>query len=575
MIAQIVWGALAGVWILDGLRLRARAAKLRPVAGRRDQIVVGAATGGEAATELPMTDLVPRDLPTWRALVLLNDVDPKNETNRFAKGRSAGHALAVDREIVARAGEPPADPIAAAIRYRPYATRAGFAVVPPANETLVDGPVRRRELLHRGAGDLDVAILVLQAIVAGLALAGPLVTRAAGIAALAAYQLQPLLVFAGTALRPRDLFWQVIARAPIDIVNAFRVVLARPAHDPVEARRAHYDEALARRDLVEPRRTDCPICGSRDLELELVTDDLLQRKPGEFTLERCLACRHVFQNPRLSIAGLNYYYGDFYDGLGDDGLEAIFGYSRDPYLARARIVDGLGDAPPKTWLDVGAGHGHFCAAARDVWPAARFDGLDLSASVDEAVRRGWMDRAYRGLFPDVAPSIEGAYDVVSMSHYLEHTRDPRAELAAARTALKPGGLLFIEVPDPDCKTRVLLGRWWLPWFQPQHQHFVSTKNLALLLEEQGFEPVRWHRGEAHQAVDLTLALMLLLGPLVQADAPWRDRSLPGGRVAGSLLWWATAPILGLGVLVDRLAAPILRRPGWSNTYRVVARLKHP
>jgi len=223
------------------------------------------------------------------------------------------------------------------------------------------------------------------------------------------------------------------------------------------------------------------------LVVHLRNSDLLQHKPGRFTLERCRGCRHVFQNPRLSLAGLDYYYKDFYDGLGEAGMEFIFGYGAGPYHARAKMIREL--APPARWLDVGAGHGHFCIAARDDLPDTRFDGLDLSESIDEAKRRGWVDTAYRGLFPDLAPQLAGRYNAISMSHYLEHTLDPRLEIEAAHTALAPAGHLLIEVPDPEFVLGRVLRRYWLPWFQPQHLHLLSVANLERLLRERGFTPV--------------------------------------------------------------------------------------
>src|SRR5438270_4799824 len=151
-----------------------------------------------------------------------------------------------------------------------------------------------------------------------------------------------------------------------------------------------------------------------------------------------------------------------------------------------------------SWLDVGAGHGHFCFAARDELPGTTFDGLDLSESIDEAKRRGWIDTAYRGLFPELAAGFAGHYDAISMSHYLEHTLDPKLELDAARTALAPDGCLLIELPDPEFALGRILRRYWLPWFQPQHLHLLSVANLERLLRERGFAPVAWHRGLAHQ-----------------------------------------------------------------------------
>src|SRR5207237_653225 len=86
----------------------------------------------------------------------------------------------------------------------------------------------------------------------------------------------------------------------------------------------------------------------RTAPVHLRSRDLLQHKPGRFTLARCRACRHIFQNPRLSLAGLDFYYKDFYDGIGEAGMEFIFGYGVAPYLARARMMKAARElAPPK------------------------------------------------------------------------------------------------------------------------------------------------------------------------------------------------------------------------------------
>ncbi len=597
--AHVLWGVLAFVWLADALRLRGRHAALRrlppsdePVdPAHRFLVAPGvelddatrrAASAFARAEGLEVVDLVPGDLPAGRLLGLLQLVDPARfRKDRLAKGRTAGHAILVHEAVLAASRvEPPEGPrsfLKAAARLKQHACTSTDLAVAPGLRATKDDLRGRRAIVEALFGDLLLPVLGIQAVLLAAALAGPLVAPVAGGIALALFQLQPLLASAGLAVRPRDLLVATLLRAPAELAGAFVLALGggkEPRADPVEAARPRWAE-LARDGTArffEPPRDDCPLCGGKELATALATSDLLQHKPGRFRLSRCRACGHRFQNPRLSLEGLGYYYGDFYDGLGEDGLEAVFAYAPDPYLNRARMLRGA--AEPRTWLDVGTGHGHFCSVAREVWPETRFEGLDLSESVEDAERRRWIAKAHRGLFPELAPRLAAAgarYDVVSMSHYLEHTREPKDELAAAAAVLPPGGHLFVEVPDPDSPLGSLLGRLWIPWFQPQHQHFVSRASMEQLLAATGFTPVAWHRGEAHQPVDLLFAGMLLLGWLSPQDAPWRPRRGLVGTLWNRLVWWGGAPLLGLAVLGDKLLAPFVRGAGWSNTYRVLAR----
>lgn len=190
------------------------------------------------------------------------------------------------------------------------------------------------------------------------------------------------------------------------------------------------------------------------------------------------------------------------------------------YRRRAASLAPYADAP-KNWLDVGTGHGHFCEAARAVFPGTSFDGLDLTEGVELAAREGRVERAFRGGFVGLADELTESYDVVSMFHYLEHSTDPRSELRAARHAIRPGGHLLIEVPDPESRYARLLGRWWLPWLQPQHLHFVPVANLRRELTGLGFTVLAEQHTEPHDPVDLLAAVWLLLTAVApREDSPW-------------------------------------------------------
>lgn len=331
---------------------------------------------------------------------------------------------------------------------------------------------------------------------------------------------------------------------------------------------AELADGLAR--FLEPRRDTCPWCDSPNISLLLRCADQVQRKPGRFQLDRCAACGHVFQNPCLSPAGLAFYYRDFYDGLGEQAMEAVFAKQGSAYRERARMV--AAHATPAEWLDVGCGHGHFCHTAREVLPGTAFDGLDFGDGVHIAHREGRIRRALRGEFAALAPELAERYDVVSMHHYLEHSTDPRRELATALKVLRPGGLLLIEVPDPESRWGKLLGRWWMGWMQPQHLHFPPRANLRAALTELGFEVVAEATNHATIAQGPAGALGQLANTLLPPpERPWLPSPSRAQRLLRAVGLLATVPLALLAALASALLSPLTRALGMTSEYRVVAR----
>jgi SAM-dependent methyltransferase len=328
----------------------------------------------------------------------------------------------------------------------------------------------------------------------------------------------------------------------------------------------------------ESRRETCPWCGSSELKIRMVTRDHVQGKPGRFMLDECASCGHVFQNPRLSSAGLDYYYRDVYDGYGAK-LSQAFSLQALVYMLTWRLNRGRcalaasAGCRPRAWLDVGAGYGHLCAKAREYFPDAVFDGLDTSGGVEDALRRGWVRRAFRGQFVDLSEKLSGSYDVVSMIHYLEHTHDPFAEIEAARRVLAPAGLLLIEVPNPDCRLSRVLGEWWSGWLAPQHLHMIPPRNLLSALRDRGFELVRVEMGAANMPNDLTVAAIQVANSLApDPRPPWRSAEHIRSRLwRRRAVMTVASPLALLALLTDHLLHMGTRHGNGGNAYRVLAR----
>ncbi|WP_405833010.1 methyltransferase domain-containing protein [Streptomyces sp. NBC_00105] len=539
---------------------------------------------------LRVLDLLPADLAAERALGLLRLVDPaRYRWDRLGEGRGAGFAVLVAEEVLARAGADPVGPrpepaelLALTRRLKEYATDAtGLAIAPGLSCGAPDeprGPARVAELRAQGLPPGALAAAQL----GGLALLAAVALRQGrwGAAAAGLYWLQPYLALGGpgSPLRPADLARATAARPLRSLGAALRTAAAAGRGGTGEDRARDATRAVAYRaeltsgvaHFLEPRRPDCPWCGSGRLAVRVRVPDLLQGKPGLFTLERCGECGHVFQNPRLTLEGLEFYYRDFYDGRGGEGAGTVFGRLGAAYRGRAEML--LPHADPLSWLDVGTGHGHFCNAARAVWPRTRFDGLDMGDGVREAERRGWVETGYQGQFPEFASKLAGQYEVVSMYHYLEHTREPLAELDAAAAVLAPGGFLTIELPDPESRMARLLGPVWLPWFQPQHQHLVPAANLREALADRGFTVLAEEHGPAHQGNDFFGAVALTATRLApDPDRPWGPPATARARALAHAVRLAALPAFAGAAVLDALRTAAAHRTDGGNAYRMLAR----
>ena len=536
---------------------------------------------------LEALEVVPRDLGTEEALELARRIDPHTyRDNRLAYGGGGMQIIGASSDVWDRMGEEPRDdlsPIAffhqANETKRYCLSRADIAVSDQVHAVRRDVRKRRAYLNYRflDLADLSFASIGFGYLVVAI---GLVLTPFWAALALVTWSLQPLVVFLGTPIRPADLWQRSLSRWILEPLDLLRTVTGRwrpdPATDPVpdlDAKRAAYEREYAEghQHFFEPRRHDCPICGSTRLRARVHhIPDTFQGKPGRFDLDECISCGHVFQNPMLSGPGFAYYYRDFYDGMGTERMQFLFGTARNTNVSRARNIGE--DAAPKRWLDVGTGFAQFPLVAQEVLPDTVFDGLDFSDNIEVAERRGWINRGYHGELIDLAPGLAGRYDVVSMHHYLEHTHDPRAELAAAHTVLAPGGLISIEQPNPDSRFGDLLGAYWLNWFQPQHINMIRPDNMVAWLEQAGFDVVRVDHGPWEGPSDLGLAAVTLLtqASFDTKEYPWRPVPTPQARRRARMLEIALAPTVVLGLAADQILG-LLKLRGCTPNYRVLAR----
>jgi len=206
-----------------------------------------------------------------------------------------------------------------------------------------------------------------------------------------------------------------------------------------------------------------------------------------YRLERCESCDLVFVNPRPSQDSLSRLYreksperqAEFYAQTVSPAQIAEY----DRILAELiALLPGCGRL-----LDVGCAGGYFMQRATHAGFEAH--GIDLAPWVEAlAIRRG-VANVRTGLLRDVR-FPDSSFDVVHASQVLEHIPQPVEELAEIRRILRPGGLLYINVPNYQCLS-IVLGR---DDFElntpPEHVAYFTPRTLARLVSSAGFGVVR-------------------------------------------------------------------------------------
>jgi 2-polyprenyl-3-methyl-5-hydroxy-6-metoxy-1,4-benzoquinol methylase len=256
----------------------------------------------------------------------------------------------------------------------------------------------------------------------------------------------------------------------------------------------------------------CPLChGSERRELV--------RLPSMQWM-RC-ACGLIYKHreqPATTTEAL--YAEDYFTSAG-------YGRRRLRRIAKSRhqILDALAHTTPGPLLDIGCSMGYALEAAASLGlPAAGTDVSDYA--VEQCRKLGF--RAERGTL-DALPFADAEFAVVTMKHVLEHTPDPRGALAEVRRVLRPGGALFIAIPDAryhKAQRNPATSGFYLPE-RGGTEHFVyyEPRTLTQLLRECGFRTVRVHPLLVQPGAKPLVKLSQLLFAPLRALGQWLAEEL--------------------------------------------------
>lgn len=243
---------------------------------------------------------------------------------------------------------------------------------------------------------------------------------------------------------------------------------------------------------------DCPVC-------ETPPTRRIGRRGGaahreglgvECEIWRCRSCGLLFPNPMpVPTGGLDQHYDELPDDyFQNHDLDAKDQSAKELLRQAEQLTGGRGRL-----LDIGAGRGELLrVAAQSGWTvtgiepspsfaayAAQYSGVPIRR---EPLERCGFD--------------EKSFDVVILGAVLEHLYNPNETIREIARILRPGGALFIDVPNEEgLYFRVgnlyqrLRRRDWVvntaPTFSPFHLFGFGPRSLRALLGKHDFRPTNW------------------------------------------------------------------------------------
>jgi SAM-dependent methyltransferase len=183
----------------------------------------------------------------------------------------------------------------------------------------------------------------------------------------------------------------------------------------------------------------CPICHSETLSV--LCPVVLAGSTPMYELEECSSCRARFLDPLPSPEELNRFYAPQYygsDWYKQQGKGRVFGRTMLPPLQKGNF------------LDVGCGLGYFLDGIRQ---SSRWNvsGTEFSPEA-VAFAREKLNLDVRCGELASAGYPDAFFDYVHVCNVLEHVADPVGFLKECRRILRPGGTLYLCVPNGpvDC-----------------------------------------------------------------------------------------------------------------------------
>ncbi|OED41036.1 hypothetical protein AB833_10580 [Chromatiales bacterium (ex Bugula neritina AB1)] len=201
-----------------------------------------------------------------------------------------------------------------------------------------------------------------------------------------------------------------------------------------------------------------------------------------YSFRQCRNCDGVFLSPKPNPEQLSNAYSSHYYGESTKKFIGPVEWVIDRFRSgRARLVSAKLGTNARV-LDLGCGNGGFLANLSKLGIDAH--GIELpGGSAERAVALSNIT-VHVGTLKN-SNYVNQKFDAITLWHVFEHLETPRDTLDLIVKMLKPGGRLYLSLPNPDSFQARLFKGDWLHHDPPRHLFYLGPQAMQRELEQLG------------------------------------------------------------------------------------------
>lgn len=258
---------------------------------------------------------------------------------------------------------------------------------------------------------------------------------------------------------------------------------------------------LQNKEITNPN-SKCPLCKNQG-NIDFIGQDFMFDRTKYYKYLKCDLCSISYQAPIPNLKQIKSYYPDSYENFEDpkkpkfslaEKVRLSFHHNYSGLIKNTYVNKIFSLLIPKDkslidyvqngkFLDIGCGNGSRLLKMKKLgWHVF---GVELNTFAYQKCIKNDLNVQNKPL--EQAVFKKNYFDVIYMSHLIEHLNNPDEIINICSNLLKKGGKLYINTPNNNALGKKIFNKYWFANEVPRHIILYSKKGIKKLTRNHKFQ----------------------------------------------------------------------------------------